>query len=930
MPVRLLALLSLIALTSHAQDTERRLLSGTGSDDTVPWEFKVSGGRQADAWSTIPVPSNWEMQGFGTHRYWSDWEPGTEAPDHTGWYRHRFVVPASWRDRSVDIVFGASMTDTEVQINGQPAGPVHQGGFYEFRHTITPLLRFGEENLLEVTVHKFSSDRSINLAERRADYWQFGGIYRPVWLEARPAQHIQRLAIEARHTGALGIRVHLAGLRTDARLVGRVETLQGLPLGEAFGASVHAGQAQATLSATIPDVQPWSAEWPHRYRVRVALETPAAGLIHQVEETVGFRTVELRPGDGFYVNDQKVRLKGVNRHSAWPTSGRTTNRQLSVQDVQLIRGMNMNAVRMAHYPPDRHFLDAADEHGLYVLNELAGWQDAYDTRPGRVLVEEMIRRDVNHPSVVIWANGNEGGNNPELLPIYAQEDPQRRLVIHPWLNFNGINTSHYERYDVGAGWFFHGRDVFMPTEFLHGLYDGGAAAGLEDWWNLMLRSPLSAGGFLWTFADEGIVRDDQDGRIDVAGNSAPDGIVGPFREKEGSYSAIREIWSPVYIEESKLPRLPASGEGRLRVHNRYDFTDLSQVRFHWQVVDHPAPASADTAPRIAAEGTLTGPAAAPGTSTWLHLPLPGGWKEHDGLRLTAIDPHGQEIFTWTWMIADTATLTRRMVTSEDGASVSGTADDSRITLTAGGVEVAIDRATGELASVRREGRPFSLSGGPRMAAGEARLSELRHGAEDSAYAVTASYEGNLQQVTWRLHPGGWLQLDCRYHFPAHAESDILGVSFDYPEKLVTGLRWLGRGPYRVWKNRGKGVEFGVWEKPYNDTMTGLAWKYPEFKGFHANVHWARLATTEGPITVVIDSDDVFLRVFTPDTPEGTDVEPHHTRVAFPPGDLSFLQGIMPIGTKFHPPEAHGPAGRPNMIPRHGRTFTLTAYFYFGE
>lgn len=926
--VRLAALLALVAGAARGQETETQLLSGSGSDDAVPWEFKISGGRQAGAWKTIPVPSNWEMQGFGTYHYWSDWED-TPAPDDTGWYRHQFLVPESWRDRSVDIVFGAAMTDTEVRINGQPAGPVHQGGFYEFRYTVTPLLRFGGQNLLEVTVRKFSSDRSINLAERRADYWMFGGIFRPVWLEARPAQHISRLAIDARHTGALSIRAHLAGLRSDARLVARVETLGGAPVGDAFAVAVKAGQENAELSATIPGVQPWSAEWPHRYRVRVELES-AAGPLHRVAETIGFRTVELRPGDGFYVNGRKIRLKGVNRHSFWPTTGRTTNRQLSIQDVELIRGMNMNAVRMSHYPPDRHFLDAADEHGLYVIDELAGWQDAYDTAPGRSLVEEMIRRDVNHPSVVIWANGNEGGSNRALLPIFAQEDPQRRLVIHPWQNFNGINTSHYERYDAGAGWFFHGRDVFMPTEFLHGLYDGGGAAGLEDWWDLMLRSPLSAGGFLWAFADEGIVRDDQGGRIDVAGNSAPDGIVGPYREKEGSYFAIREIWSPIHIEASGLVRLPASFDGRMRIHNRYDFTDLGQVRFHWQVVDFPAPTADRTTARSVAEGTLDGPAAAPGESAWLNLPLPADWREHDGLRLTASDPRGREILTWTWMITDTHAVAQRIVTRAGETPVRGATDGKHVILTAAGLEVMIDRATGELASVRRDGCSYSLSGGPRMAAGDARLRDLHHGPEGDTYVVTASFEGNLREVTWRLLPSGWLQLDYRYAFPPHAESDVLGVTFDYPESRVTGLRWLGQGPYRVWKNRTKGVAFGVWEKRYNDTMTGLSWDYPEFKGFHANTHWARLATNEGPITMVVDADDVFLRVFTPRYPDGRGVDPFYTRVPFPPGDISFLHGIAPIGTKFHPPEAHGPAGAPNMVPRQGRTYAATVYFHFGE
>jgi hypothetical protein len=927
---RTICLWSLAISLAGAVETERQLLSGSGPDEPVDWEFKVSGGRRAGEWATIPVPSNWEMQGFGTHRYWSDWEAGSEAPDHTGWYRHRFAVPADWRGRAVDIVIGAAMTDTEVRINGELAGPLHQGGFYEFRYDVTNLLRHGEPNLLEVTVRKYSADTSVNLAERRADYWLFGGIYRPVWLEARPAEHIVRLAVNARHTGDLEVHVHLKGLRRDGRLVGQVETIEGQPVGSSFSVPVRAGQEQAVLAATIPDVQPWSAEWPHRYRVRVQLEA-AAAVLHRVEETIGFRTIELRPGDGFYVNERKIRLKGVNRHSAWPTTGRATSREQSVQDVQLIRGMNMNAVRMSHYPPDRHFLEAADEYGLYVINELAGWQDAYATEPGTILVEEMVRRDVNHPSIVIWANGNEGGSNAELLPIYAREDPQQRLVIHPWLNFNGINTSHYEMYDCCTGWFFHGRDVFMPTEFLHGLYDGGSAAGLEDWWNLMLRSPVSAGGFLWVFADEGIVRADEGGRIDVAGNSAPDGIVGPYREKEGSYFAIQEIWSPVYIEQAEQPRLPATFTGRLRVQNRYDFTNLNQLRFRWQLVDFAAPGVAVGEDRVAATGEESGPSVEPGLDGWLQLSLPSSWQQHDALRVTVIDPHQREIYTWSWMIQGTGDMASRIVeASRPAGAARGEEKADMIVLTANGTEITIERATGQLRSVKRADQTFSLAGGPRLVSGEARLKDLQHGAEGEDYVVTATLEGNLRQIVWRLRPTGWLQLDYSYHFGAHAEEQYLGVTFDYPEDQARGLRWLGQGPYRVWKNRRKGVGFGVWEKAYNDTMTGLSWEYPEFKGFHANSYWARLATTEGPITMVFDSDDLFLRVFTPSHPEGAGMEPHYTRVEFPSGDLSFLHGIAAIGTKFHPPAAHGPAGNLNLVPRHGRTYSATIYFRFGE
>ena len=171
----------------------------------------------------------------------------------------------------------------------------------------------------------------------------------------------------------------------------------------------------------------------------------------------------------------------------------------------------MNAVRMSHYPPDEHFLDACDELGLYVLDELAGWQKPpYDTEIGKKLVKEMVTRDVCHPCILFWDNGNEGGWNRELDDQFALYDPQKRTVLHPWENFGGIDTDHYENYDSTQKK-LSGSTLFMPTEFLHGLYDGGHGAGLDDYWNLTLASPMGAGGFLWALVDEGVVRTDKNG-----------------------------------------------------------------------------------------------------------------------------------------------------------------------------------------------------------------------------------------------------------------------------------------------------------------------------------------------------------------------------------------------------------------------------------
>ncbi|WP_347156544.1 glycoside hydrolase family 2 TIM barrel-domain containing protein [Pontibacter chitinilyticus] len=909
------------------QGTQVRFLSGTDKDHTINWQFKVSGGRNSGKWATIPVPSNWEMQGFGTYHYWSDWAGGL-APDSIGEYKYQFAVPADWKGKAVNIVFGGSMTDTEVKVNGKLAGPLHQGGFYEFRYDITDLVHVGDVNLLEVNVKRFSANKSINLAERRADFWQFSGIYRPVWLEAFPEQHIVRTAINARHTGDFAIDVFLDGISTAAKVVVQLQQLNGKKIGKAVSAPVKPGQQVAHLQTTAQNIKPWSAEWPNRYQVKVMLQNKRK-VLHEETEKFGFRTVEVRKHDGLYVNGAKVMLKGANRHTFWPTSGRTTSKALSIQDVNLMKDMNMNAVCMSHYPPDRHFLEVTDSLGLYVLDELTGWQDAYDTEVGEKLVRELVIRDVNHPSILLWDNGNEGGWNTDLDDDFARWDPQARTVIHPWANFNGINTGHYEVYDCCTGTFFHGNDLIMPTEFLHGLYDGGAGAGLEDWWNLVLHNPLTAGGFLWAYADEGIVRDDKDGMVDAAGNSGPDGIVGPYRQKEGSFFTIKEVWAPVYLPLSEQDNLPAMFNSILQVENRYDNTNLKQVHFSWQLVDFPAPGSTSTEHAIAAEGMLPSPEVLPHQIGLLQVKLPPDWQTHDAFYLTATDPYGRNIYTWTWMIPEPQEVAQQLVQGGTGR-VRATEKDGLLRLAANGTEVQLSTKTGLLQSASHNGKAVVLSNGPRLVSGEASLKTLEHHPDGNDYVVEATFEGTLKKITWRMLPDGWLQLNYAYQFKGGKGLDYLGVTFDFPEDQVKGMRWLGRGPYRVWKNRMKGQEFGVWQKAYNDAMTGVSWEYPEFKGFHADVYWATLQTKQVPVTMVFASDAMFLRLFTPREPEGESFDPKTTHVNSPAGDISFLQGIAPIGTKFHTAAEHGPAGQPNLVPRLGMWYEEAVYFYFGD
>ena len=241
--IGLVCLVTLVGcVAALAEETQIAYLSGQGKDDPVPWEFFCTAGRNSGTWTTIGVPSNWELQGFGTYNYGHDKNKATSRASTAG----RSMCRRSWADKRIFIVFDGVMTDTEVFVNGKSAGPKHQGGFYRFKYEITDLVKTGD-NLLEVTVSKVSSDASVEDAERQADYWVFGGIYRPVCLEAVPKQFIEWVAIDARADGTFRVDVHLSGTGDCRFSYGGDYRVWARP----FEAKLEPGREKVTLQTQV-------------------------------------------------------------------------------------------------------------------------------------------------------------------------------------------------------------------------------------------------------------------------------------------------------------------------------------------------------------------------------------------------------------------------------------------------------------------------------------------------------------------------------------------------------------------------------------------------------------------------------------------------------------------------------------------------------
>lgn len=930
-------LLSTLALatTLTAQtlpQTERQYLSGHGCDDTVEWDFFCTDGRNSGRWTKIGVPSCWELQGFGTYQYGISFY-GKAFPEgiagEKGMYKYEFEVPEEFRGKQVSLVFEASMTDTEVKVNGRKAGSKHQGAFYRFSYNVTDLLKYGKKNQLEVTVSKESENASVNLAERRADYWNFGGIFRPVFLEVKPAVNLRHIAIDAQMDGSFRANCYTNISGDGMSIRAQILDGKGKKLADTT-VPLKAGSDWTTLQLNVSAPALWTAETPNLYKAQFSLLDKEGKVLHHETETFGFRTIEVRESDGLYVNGVRINVRGVNRHSFRPESGRTLSKAKNIEDVLLMKGMNMNSVRLSHYPADPEFLEACDSLGLYVMDELGGWHGKYDTSTGVRLIEGMIERDVNHPSIIWWSNGNEKGWNIELDGEFHKYDPQKRPVIHPQGNFSGFETMHYRSYGESQN-YMRLPEIFMPTEFLHGLYDGGHGAGLYDYWEMMRKHPRCIGGFLWVLADEGVKRVDMDGFIDNQGNFGADGIVGPHHEKEGSYYTIKQLWSPVQVMNTAIDR---NFDGKLSVENRYDYLNLNTCRFIWQQVKFPSVTDAsNTTTRILKQGEVQGSDVAAhgvGVVDIKTSILP----EADALFLTVIDKYGYELWRWTFPVDKLNRETEQFSASSGRASYTET--EKGITVKANGRTFVFSKKDGQLKDVSVNNRKISFANGPRFIGARRADRSLdqfynhddeKAKAKDRTYSeftdaavftkldvkeeggnliLTANYKlGNLDKAQWTIHPDGMATLDYTYNFSGVV--DLMGICFDYPEEQVLSKRWLGAGPYRVWQNRIHGTQYDIWENDYNDPIPGETFTYPEFKGYFGSVSWMSIRTKEGTISLTNETPDSYIGVYQPR--DGRD----RLLYTLPESGISVLNVIPPVRNKVNSTDLCGPSSQPKWV-----------------
>ncbi len=611
---------------------------------------------QEDAtWHDLTVPGNWEMSGYSPATY--------GHPDNAiGLYRLSFDVPAAWQGKIVKLNFDGVQNGAEIYLNGQRVdvdepwdgrANYHEGGYDAFQADLTPVVKFGQKNLLAVRVYK--NTHSVDLDT--GDYFFLGGIHRSVTL----------FAVEPTHIEDLTVRTHLIeGGKAEVRVLLDIANPQpewnvSLQLeGEAPRQLDVNPDGPTEMIQTVEHPRLWSAEHPNLYTLLVNLIDSKGQTTETLTSRIGVREVSIKDGV-LLVNGAVVKLTGICRHELDPALGSANDATVWRRDLTLMRAASINAIRTSHYPYASGFYDLCDEMGFYVADEMAAcWvptnTDAL-TPAFAQHARELVRRDKNHPSVILWAIGNENGpgkNNRIAADEIRRLDPTRPRLVSiqkPEVADVEIDDAHYPSPTRVAADVKDPRRNTYPMAYLENpniwdVRNGADYGSLDLWANVIDRAWTDiwkddhlCGSFLWEWRDRAVADPgpihlyDYDPATGIS-LAKVKGLCDPFGNPRAGYYQVKMVYAPIKVDLQ--PRVAGS---TVIVHasNHYSFTDLSEL---------------NTTSHLLANGVELAhetlhPALAPNSSGDLTFQLPDqALPKADALRIDFDHPDGLNIVTY--------------------------------------------------------------------------------------------------------------------------------------------------------------------------------------------------------------------------------------------------------------------------------------------
>ncbi|MBN2368900.1 MAG: DUF4981 domain-containing protein [Vicinamibacteria bacterium] len=691
----------------------------------------------ASGWDEIPVPSNWQILGYGTPIYTNIKHPFPANPpfvptdrNETGCYRARFTLPGTFQGHRVYLHFAGVQSAAYVWMNGDLVGYA-EGSMTSAEFDVTERVRPGD-NVLAVQVIRWSDGSYLE----DQDFWRLSGIFRDVFLFAKPAVHLRDFMVvtdldDAYLDADLRLTCDVRNASKTAQPAPRVRaTLRDESGSVAFTAEARApipvetGQEAAfVLTHRVSRPLLWNAETPRLYTLLIELLDGEGRTLEATAARIGFRETEMRGGQ-LLINGRPALFKGTNRHEIHPEHGRVVPRATMIRDIRLMKQHNINAVRTSHYPNDPLWYELCDEYGLYVIDEAnieshELWEKgvilADDPAWGGAFVDRgvsMAERDKNHPSVILWSLGNETGlgrNFEEMAAAIRAVDPTR------FIHYESVNPAYAPKlssFDILSTMYptiermieMHESDPTRPViicEYAHAM--GNSVGNLRKYWDAIERHPRMQGAFIWDWVDQGLLKRTSDGRPYWAyggdfgdtpndGNFCINGLVQPDRTPQPELTEVKKIYQFVRARPADLAL------GRVAVENRYAFLDLNRLTLHWALAEDGA---------VIEKGALPMPGVAPGETREITIPFsrpalqPGAeyWLDL-GFRLTeetSWADAGHEV-AWEQMRLPDAAPPTRLSLSGMPALVVEDADDA-VTVRGESFRLRLDKSRGTLTSL---------------------------------------------------------------------------------------------------------------------------------------------------------------------------------------------------------------------------------------
>lgn len=875
-------------------------------------------------WDNILVPGNWELQGFGTPIYTNfiypfkpEFPKVTNEPDKNytsfsqrnpvGSYCTTFTIPENWNQKQVFINFGGVLSAMYVWINGQKVG-YSENSMSPAEFDITKYVHKGE-NKLAVEVYRWCDGSYLE----DQDIWRLSGIFRDVDLIARSKNYISDFFVKAVPDNSFdnaNISIDLnidnrsnqnsGGLHVDAEVSGF--SAQGEWVDLSFTGKIplvqKSKQISIELNSLIKHPRLWSAETPDLYRLILKLKNNKNELVDKAECFFGVRKIEVR-GDVFYINGKAVKLKGVNRHEQHPRTGRHVSRNTMVRDLELMKQANINMIRTCHYPDDALFYELCDKYGFYVMDEANQethgfglgnkemgdnpmWKKSHVER-----AVSLVQRDKNHPCVIFWSMGNEGGSGQNLVAmvdtvkkldtsrlIYSDTDRSVSAIYDDaYLHPNGLKR---------LGENIKDRPVFM-REYFHVM--GNSGGNLQEYWDVIYADPSLTGAAIWEWVDQGLAKkkdgsplkltehpDDYQLKDDEFwayggdfgdkpndGNFCIKGLVSSDRKPYPHYYEVQKVYQPVVFQ------LVNDKDMTIEVTNRFDFQSLDNFDFEYEYTLNG---------KSLQKGKFSCDNILPGTSSRIMLPSP-----------QAVDAASSEICLNIYAKLKTATLWAEegfciareqfIIKPYSWTSIAATEKQVIVTESASQIELKsekmsfiLDRKNGSLVSWKANGQellkgrlePYfwkTPNDNQKHSGYSGELGKWRNAAENRIVEnVAIVKQGNLASVKfdmnlpaiganytldYQVNGAGKLQVEASYT-PLGDTVPLIpkfGMRVRIPDNYNT-IDWYGRGPYENYPDRKTASLIGA----YHSGLENFTVPYPapQDNANRCEVRWFSFST----------------------------------------------------------------------------------------